>query len=173
MRARDISVEWLRSKCEVDEETGCWLWHGNVTTDARQPQATIRTPEGRKTVLVRRVVWELVHERKLRRNMWAFAPCDEKHGREEPCVCPEHINSRTRSKAQRGVTRPALTKLRIAMAKRAASTVDHEAIRKAIAETSLKNVHIAAQVGCHHSLVARIRNGQRRDYASPFAGLAP
>ena len=162
-----ITLEWLQARVKEDDTCGCWIWKG-ATTAYDQPQASLRRPDGsRKTVLVRRMVWEMKSGRKLRKDNWAATTCDT-HG----CVHPDHVTVRTRSKAMRGAVRTLAQKANMAAGRRKNSKFDIDKLLAEIEASAESNVKLAARLGCHHSYVAKIRNGEAlRNYSSPFAGL--
>lgn len=159
-----ITLQWLEER--VKEDDGCWVWQG-VITRYGQPQATLFTPQGRKTALVRRVVWELTHERSLATNQWVSCRC-----KTPGCVHPEHVMRLARGMSARGTKKTEVTKAKIAATKQARSRWPNGEIVKMAQESPLNNVALAAQIGCHHSTIAKIRRGQlRKQYGNPFAGL--
>ncbi len=165
MKPLEITPEWLEAR--VIEQDGCWLWKG-VITEAGQPQVSMRTPDGRKTVLVRRLVWALVHpDCKPGANLWAYAGCEN-----ERCVHPDHVRLRSRSSAMKKAVRSPVANAKMAATKRAKSKLSQDVIRNDVLASEESNVAVAARLGCHHSHIAKIRNGElRREYNSPLAGL--
>lgn len=162
----EITLEWLYRHVHKDED-GCLIWAGPMTT-AGQPQASLRVGDERKTILVRREIWKMVHDyRPLPSKMRVYAKCEK-----EGCVHPDCIKTRGRGAVQKGVKKPLAVKIKIAMARRAQSQFDHTELIEAIKSSDETNLELAARLGCNHSYVSKIRRGQaRKEYNSPFAGL--
>lgn len=164
-----ISLEWLLARVTVQpgplEDDPCWVWNGTLT-DRDQPQVSMRTPEGRKTLLVRRLVIEFKQERALPTSLWAYARCETRG-----CVHPEHLATRTRvvAQGQTGKKRSPAVAAKIAAARRAQSRFDHDELIARIQASDKSNVKLADELGCHHTYVARIRTGEARiDYSNPY-----
>lgn len=162
----EITLDWLYRHVHKDED-GCLIWAGPMT-DSGQPQASVHINGERKTLLVRREIWKMVHEdRALPSKMRVYAKCEK-----EGCVHPDCIKVRGRGAVQKGVKKPLAVKLKIAMSRRAQSQFDHAELIEAIKSSDETNLALAERLNCHHSYVSKIRSGQaRKEYSSPFAGL--
>lgn len=166
MQPLEITHAWLEK--HVIEQDGCWLWTGPIT-ETGQPQASMRTPDGRKTLLVRRLVWRLAHPncKPAGSNLWAYAACET-----ERCVHPDHVRLRTRSSAMKNAEYSPLRNAKIAATKRAKSKLSQDVVREDILTSEETNVAVAARLGCNQSFIQKIRSGvARKEYSTPFAGL--
>lgn len=71
-----LTIQSIRCRCEEVGE--CWIWRQGVNSDG-QPNAR----DGRRTVPVRRRVWELTRDREVGRGYFVLAKCGDKL-----CVSP-------------------------------------------------------------------------------------
>lgn len=87
------------------------------------------------------------------------------------CVHPDHLQSRTRSRAQKGKVLSVDRRARIAMARRAKSQLTMEMVREIRASTEPCTV-LDKQYGLAKGYASRIRCGDVwADTSNPFAGL--
>lgn len=89
------AFERLISKTYLDNETGCWVWTGAVIYNKyARPYGRIRFKG--KPQLAHRVVYEIVHDRKLSAHKVGAHKCNN-----TLCVNPDHIRSASQSSNMR------------------------------------------------------------------------
>ncbi|MDE2022044.1 MAG: hypothetical protein KGI71_04035 [Patescibacteria group bacterium] len=88
-----FTLNWLEG--HVKNANGCLVWVRSFTASG-QPYAVFRTPEGTKSVRIRRLVWESANERQAPEKQWGYATCGT-----AGCVHPDHVSMRLRSAAMR------------------------------------------------------------------------
>lgn len=156
----EISLDWLQARVREDDD-GCWIWTGYMTKHG-QPQARV----DHKFFLVRRALWELKHEKECKTETFVGVKC-KKPG----CCHPDCIVGRTRSAAMRGGKKTLAQRARIAMSKRATSTVPDSVIAEILTSDECA-VHISRRLGLSDSYASAVRSGRiRADFRNPFAGL--
>jgi hypothetical protein len=142
------------------EEGDCLLWNG-YACDGKFPQWRI---DG-KLHVVRRLIWELTRG-PLEPGFQVGVKC-----RCDLCVHPDHLVARTKAKAMAHVPLAPDRRLRIAMARRAKSSLSMDVIREIRTSTESGNV-IEQRLGLKTGYASRIRTGRVwADHSSPFAGL--
>lgn len=156
----EITLEWLEARVRADDD-GCWIWTG-YTTKHGQPQARLNY----QLVLVRRVVWEMTHDKELKSTMWVAAKCNK-----PGCCHPDCMVARTRSQALKGRGMTLLRRAAIATAKRRNSDIPDEVVAEVRASDEQAR-QMARRLGLTESYVSLVRRGKIRvDLRNPFAGL--
>ena len=156
----EITIEWLEARVRADDD-GCWIWTG-YTTKHGQPQARLNY----QLVLVRRVVWEMTHDKELKSTMWVAAKCNK-----PGCCHPDCMVARTRSQALKGRGMTLLHRAAIATAKRRNSDIPDEVVAEVRASDEQAR-QMARRLGLTESYVSLVRRGKIRvDLRNPFAGL--
>ena len=122
----EITLEWLEARVRADDD-GCWIWTG-YTTKHGQPQARLNY----QLILVRRVVWEMTHDKELKSTMWVAAKCNK-----PGCCHPDCMVARTRSQALKGRGMTLLHRAAIATAKRRNSDIPDEVVAEVRASVCL------------------------------------
>jgi len=157
MRADGVrTVEGLRVRCQIDEDTGCWRYagshHGNDYPSIWNPYTASRTGAG---VLLH---W-LVHGCAVPAGKVYFARCGTAW-----CMNPEHRRVGTRSQQMKahGLRRSMSTKLLISREKRKLSDAEVAAIRSADGRLA----EIAARYGISANYACSIRSGKARRLAA-------
>jgi hypothetical protein len=154
----DISLQGFLAR--TTEEGDCLLWDG-YAAEGKFPQWRI---DG-KLHAVRRLVWELTRG-PLGRGIQVGVNC-----RCDLCVHPDHLVARTKAKAMAHVPLSPDRRLRIAMARRAKSSLSIDLVRQIRASTEPGNV-LEQRHGLQTGYASRIRLGKVwADHASPFSGL--
>jgi len=150
------------------EEGDCWIWQQGLTNG--QPQMKVK---GCDCKLVRRIVLQVVGRAAAARQP-VMVTCDN-----ALCVNPKHLKLSSASeiaqqKAARGAWRGIARAAKISATKRAAGQSKmSDAEVQALRTSSESGPAAAARLGVHRSLVSQIRRGvARKDYSSPFFGLA-
>lgn len=161
MKLEDITLDWLMARVREDEN-GCLIWAGCYGRAGTDPQATIDY----KVWPVRRLVWTLVHCKAVPKGHRIGSSCSN-----PACVHPEHVQAKKIGSALRGRTQSIATRIRIAQAKRAGSSLTQEAVEQMRLDDRPAAV-VAQEHQIDKSYVYYIRSGKlRRDHSNPFAGL--
>jgi len=156
----EITLEWLEARVRADDD-GCWIWTG-YTTKHGQPQARLNY----QLILVRRVVWEMTHDKELKSTMWVAAKCNK-----PGCCHPDCMVARTRSQALKGRGMTLLHRAAIATAKRRNSDIPDEVVAEVRASDEQAR-QMACRLGLTESYVSLVRRGKIRvDLRNPFTGL--
>ena len=144
------------------EEGDCLLWAGAVQ-DGQYPMW--RIGDGKQHV-VRRLIWTLAHEARPN-GLQVGCNCGT-----PLCVHPDHLAARTRSKAQRGLPKSPLARIRVTLAKQAASKVLDMETARAIRASTDSCCDLDRQYGLVRGKSWRIKNNLTwREISSPFARL--
>lgn len=157
----------LRDRCRFDELSDCWIWSGAVTNGS----PCMRLPGIGRTVGAGVAICFLVTGNEPEPGTVWHRTC-----RTKLCVCPDHrqIGDRKSQMAfSRGVPKPPGVRMRIALTKRATSTVTDEMVDD-ILSSNLTALELAAKHGISHTHVCRIlRRETRRELGvSVFSGWA-
>lgn len=156
----EITLKWLEARVRADDD-GCWIWTG-YTTKHGQPQARLNY----QLILVRRVVWEMKHDKELKSTMWVAAKCNK-----PGCCHPDCMVARTRSQALKGRGMTLLHRAAIATAKRRNSDIPDEVVAEVRASDEQAR-QMARRLGLTESYVSLVRRGKIRvDLRNPFTGL--
>lgn len=78
----------IKARCEVNEDTECWIWRFSVAGGAKVPHAHI----GGKNLSMVRVAYEFSRGRPVQKNHIVWRTCCQKL-----CLNPEHMRQGTRS----------------------------------------------------------------------------
>lgn len=164
---KTFSMQWIRLRCDRDEDTGCLLWKQHVSKTGA-PVATKRSDDGRKPAFqIRRVVWE--HKNgPIPCGMVVTCSCGKSR-------CLSHLELITKAEViRRQWQRPDLrAKLLAGMTKagRARVLMTIEKAREIRASNDTLKV-AAEKHGISISLASMIRRNIRwKEEANPFAGL--
>lgn len=164
---RGIStIQGLKERCWVDEDTGCWHWRGAVSHGRASMWFT---PQGRITTLSQ-VIGHLKTGKPLRKGLLCYATCTTPN-----CANPEHRKVGTRQgQASVLVAQGRLAKspqVRALMSRRRRTPVlTDEAVAQIRASTkSCKDE--AAERGVSISLVSLIRRNKARTTVVPGASV--
>ncbi len=149
-----MNLDWLEAR--VKDVDGCWVWQQSATNRRQDPCGRLDD----KTILVRRVVWEQVHERKARSDRIARCSCGT-----HLCVHPDHIVMASRSTPRKGKPITMVHRARISATKRATSKLSDEQVRE-IRSAPGMNTEIARVHGVNPSYVGHLKRYEaRRDFA--------
>jgi hypothetical protein len=156
----EITLDWLYARVKAVD--GCLIWTGAVSSSSGNPQANA----GGNARPVRLMLWELIHEKPMAKNMRAACGCGVKL-----CVHPEHITQQRNGAPLVGRKRPVTTRAKIARILREKSDLSEDAVRE-IRSSNTPLREVAAKHGMSASMACLIRRGKAwADYSSPFAGL--
>ncbi len=167
MSARGIRTDGIRTLADyatrfrVCEETGCWLWRGK-SYKGRCAQVWLAGLENQASI--GQAVYWLVHGERLQSGMVNRCTCSTRN-----CGNPEHRKPVKRGRhVDKGVKRDYASRLRIAKARRAASTVGMTAeIAAAIRASDEPLKVLAARHGISISYASLIRLGKSFAPAAP------
>lgn len=151
---------WLEER--VIERDGCLVWTMSAT-GGKDP----RTHVNNSTVAVRRLVYDLTHDKPIKRNECAMVQpecC-------ELCVHPDHIRKVARKNVQKGRKHNLDHVIAIAKARRAKAKVTPQQVAE-IRASDEPYFALAERYGIDQSYVGYIKQQRAwKDYSSPFAGL--
>ncbi len=160
------TVEELRERCRVDEDTGCWQF-GKASRSSHAPGVRVAALGGEMVSLGVAAAVLRTGERPKAGVVWHITCCT-KH-----CANPEHRKAGTRkSQMKQASYKPtALTLAKIAATKRAKSVLTPADIAEIRA--SRETLHeLSARFGVSPSNIGRIRLNQLwRDTAAPAASV--
>lgn len=165
---KPYSDQWLKERCTEDGD--CLVWDLASTSDGC-PRYTIRTPEGKKTVQVRRKVLEATLGRPLAPGMLATVTCGNQR-----CLCGKHLQESSKSEVvAKAWARPdvrAKKRLSATKTSRQRGKLDMEAVQM-IRNSDKTLMALSAELGVSISAISKVR---RREawvdlIASPFDGL--
>lgn len=155
----DIGLGDLLSRAE-DDGAGCLVWRG-YAGPKNMPEWKI----AHKGWTVRRLLWEITRGPIRAKNQIGVS-CTE-----PLCVHPDHLVSRTKSVALKGVVTSSATKIRLAMKGRARSRLTIEKVRE-IRASDLPCSQMDKKMGLCKGYTSRIRLGQVwPDFENPYSGL--
>lgn len=155
-----ITLDWIYAR--VKEIDGCLIWVGACSGGNKVPNAQI----GGKSYVMRRVVWQLTHEKAVPKNRRVSMSCGN-----PKCVHPDHARAVLINSGMRGVKKTYKHRAKIAQAKQKKSAWSADIIQS-IRNSDAPAKELAAQHGMHLSYIYYIRNGQaRHDFLSPWAQL--
>lgn len=156
----EITLDWIHAR--VVEQDGCLIWTGACGGSHGLPQVSVNGT----VVAVRRVMWELVHERAVPAGRRVSPSCGN-----SKCIHPDHVRALPANQVLRGTKRTTVTKAKIARGHRARSAWNDAAIREVASGTGLVEV-VAAEYGMTPSYVSKIRLNKRRiDFTNPYLQL--
>lgn len=149
------TLDDLRDRCHIDDDTGCWIWRG-ATTRARPslwlPAIGTRTSSGNAICIL------VTGERPKKGAIW-HVTCGE-----TLCCNPAHRNRRGNRSTQMlaaKITRSPATRAKIAKTKVVDSPFD-AAVIAAIRMSAGTLEEVAEQFGCSPSYASRVRRGELR-----------
>ena len=155
-----ITMEWLKTR--VQEMDECWIWSGYCGTTGNRPKARMNN----QGFLVRKAVWEMVHDRKFPSNKQTGARCTN-----QICCHPDHVIPEKLNASKIPAPLSTIHRARVAATKRAKSKVPEHAVL-ALRAGTLSDTQAAAMYGTTRNNAYLIRTGQsRRDYSNPYAQL--
>lgn len=148
------TLDDLRDRCRIDEDTGCWHWCGAVNGEG-QPSLWLPAAK-RRVTLGRAIGWLKTGSEPPPKLMW-FCVCDTKH-----CANPAHRRKGTKSDAMlaAGLTKSPLTRARMTEARRRRSTMTAEKAAEIRASAEPLAV-IAERHGISITHACAIRRGKR------------
>lgn len=149
------TVEDLRIRCRIDDETGCWLWGG-----ASQDGAGMTWLPSLNTVRVISFAALYLTDRTPKPGHVSYMKC-----RNKMCCNPEHATSGTRKEASMHLAvvghfknNPKRMAALLAIAKKARALTDEQA--QEIRVSAELGYQIAQRMGVSKSVVSRIRRGE-------------
>jgi len=154
-----ITLDWLYER--VKEQDGCLCWTGSMG-GGKSPQARI----GNQAMGMRRVMWELSHEKKIPTSHQVSPKCGNLR-----CVHPDHMVCRPRNTCLKGVEITHVHRANIAKGRRNGSKFTDEVIAQVRASNGSLEA-VAAEFGMDSSYVWQIRTGiARKDFTNPYLQL--
>ncbi len=161
-----VTLADLRSRCDIDADTGCWRWRGAAQLRAGYMGSTRREPRIRihgtnLTTSIPRVAWMLAGKMAPGGIWTAWRVCDC-----DLCCNPEHLSAGSKADWGRWIAatgRWAGKPDRQARARRAGrsrSAVTRE-LAQWIQDSSQTGVELAAVLGISAATISRVRRGQR------------
>lgn len=156
----EITLDWIYAR--VVEQDGCLIWNCACGGGNKLPQARI----GGVALVMRRVMWELVHEKPVPDGRRVSPCCGN-----TKCIHPDHMRALPINLVFKGVRKSTTHRANIARARRAKSAWSDADIRNIAASTEPLEV-VAQQWGMHLSYVSQIRlNKARVDFTNPYLQL--
>jgi hypothetical protein len=152
-------------KCRCTEEGQCWLWHGSEDGQGRP----VAIHMGKRHP-ARRLARQFADGKEVPADKVVTSTCGNL-----ACISPECSVITTNAMAHkmaaaRGDYRNAERDRRMALSKRAQSTISDELVERIRAADNGRKA--ADETGVSYSHAKAIRAGRsRKDYSSPFAGL--
>lgn len=155
------TVEDLRQRCRIDEETGCWVWSmaARKYEGKREPETAVWLAEPRKAVNGKKAA-ALLSGRTFRKGQLAYGTCCNWQ-----CVNPDHVKVGTPKQrgafvASRGHLKGCPTRaVKNKQAGRVRSRVTME-LAEWIRESPQTGRDVACTMGLAESVISRIRRGQ-------------
>lgn len=162
-RKAEFTLDWLMARC--DEVGECLVWRG-YKSDCGQPIG--RIPGQKRASNIRRAVIEQRDGEAVGYKRWAYATCEV-----DGCVHPDHLDSRTRSKATRGKPKSADHIAAITTARRKQSDYTYTAIQEILDAPRGAITEVAARHGMSRQSACNLRAGRWRatQAAGMFSGL--
>jgi hypothetical protein len=159
------SIECIRQRCRIDDETGCWLWAGALDTQTKRPIMSMLTEDGTRRCCKLSVAFHLIRTGKRpghgARIYWPVA-CGNKQ-----CANPEHHKPLTKSKLNELITgHGPLSRARIAMARAGKGRIT-ESERREISGSPMKLAEIMDKYNVSQGYASILRRGLRRSGVQP------
>ena len=156
----DITLDWIYAR--VKEQDGCLIWVGACAGGDKLPRARI----GGVAYVMRRVVWQLVHEKAVPKNRRVTMSCGN-----PKCIHPDHVKAVPINSGMLGVKKTRKHRANLAQSRRKNSAWSADVIRS-IRNSDAPAKELAAQHSMHLSYVYYIRNNKaRRDFSNPYLQL--
>lgn len=161
----------LRDRCQVDKDTGCWLWTQAVSEDG-YPQFQLTELFGRRSMYVRRVVYAIACGPLTSRQL-VTSTC------ENPlCCAPLHLRAMAPSQFARtgfrklSQSRGALHGAAVKRSRKRPYKLEGKAaeIRARLAAGESQTA-LAKEYGVHKTTISHLWRGKSWAEASPFSGL--
>lgn len=152
------TIEDVRQRCHVDEETGCW----HLRTARGRKVDTTRTHRiwvhGLGSISVTRAVWELTHGCRVPKGKKAVRSC-----RSRDCVSPEHVVALTDGDHKR-----LMHSLGLFMVGKRAETFERTCRRAKLSEDDVRYIlsspwsaaKIAKAYGVRAETISKVRRGE-------------
>jgi hypothetical protein len=149
------TIEDLMGRCRVDEITGCWHWACGRDGGG---QPTLWLPALRQTVSLGVAICMLRTGKRPMRGVAWHCTCETRH-----CANPAHRKPGNRSTQMlaANLQRDAVTRSRMAAARRRKSKLSDEAVAEIRASTEFLRV-VAERHGISMSHASNIRRGKQR-----------
>lgn len=162
-RKAEFTLAWLMARCE--EIGDCLIWKGYISPFG---QPIGRIPGQKRASNIRRAVIEQRDGEEINRKSWAYATCEV-----DGCVHPDHLDSRTRSKATRGKPKSADHIAAITTARRKQSDYTETAIQEILDAPRGAITEVAARHGMSRQSACNLRAGRWRatQAVGIFSGL--
>ncbi len=161
-------IERLRDRCEVDEETGCWLWLQGMGGDGTSPVMGFAELSP-NPVNVRRLMY-VVAVGPIPPKRVISPSCGDLR-----CICPQHLKVREKNQSLRGRVQPADYGIKRLTARVSGGSTkldwqkaDEIRARRAAGET---NVALAREYGVTDEMISKIVNGHAWK-RGPFLSLS-
>lgn len=165
------TLEDIRSRCVIDDETGCWLWRGAMSMKRHgqgQPRVWLPGVDGGVIETAARAAWLLSGRRIANGHVvWRSLCTDSK------CINPEHGKSGTRTQMHAafvadGRMRGDPIRAAINAKNRESQLVPVETVRQAEAmfAAGVMQKTVRAELGICAGVAARIRKGLHPNCAS-------
>ena len=166
------TLEDLRGRCRIDDETGCWMWAGGAS--GKQPRVWCFDPTAGKfkSIPAARAAWILGGDSPVAGRVVYHARCTN-----WLCVNPAHLAVGTKAEEgahlrKHGTLRgdPARSAANAASVRRHRSKLTPELVREIRASTE-KGVSIASRLGIAHGIVSNVRLGKIWRDGAPGASV--
>ncbi len=154
-----MTLNDIKARCRIDEETGCWVWTGAMTSDGPVVWAPA-TPGGKKmAVRARRLIWPIVKGTKTPARVYVTCDC-------KACMNPAHLAGGTVK--QHGAFIAKTGKLLNSVKRKAAArargrmltSLTPEKVAIILASDKPGTV-LGPELGINHQTVSDVRTGRR------------
>lgn len=171
-----MTLDDIKQRCHIDEDTGCWHWRGAIANGKfprvySQNLAKAGSPMEAQTGC--RAVWQLNTGKAIPKGhrVYKTCPCPD-------CLNPKHMACGPTAEWGRHMSKIGSNKTmahRIGARKRGrAMSVLTDEVYAEIMESKETGVQLAKRLGVSEQTVSKARKGRRRSFqplGSPFAGL--
>jgi len=173
-------IDDLKERCEVDEDTGCWIWRlalscNKDSGDACEPRVFMPAGvmQARRTIMSGpRASW-LLSGRKIKAGQLVWRTCMN-----NACLAPDHLQAGTKKQwgrwvAKLGVLRGNPDMVLANTRKGVQQAVPKEQVREIEARLAAgeKQVKVAKDTHIHVTTIARIKHG-RHCHQRPMRGAS-